>query len=71
MPKELPAKWRTLNIRDDLGIRRNGVPADLRIFKRSGSPNLYASFLPAIEDDPRPNQGRTKGGKRKVIDGSM
>ena len=75
MPKELSDDWLsgdrlTLNVREDLGLKGQGVPADLRVFlKPSKSKSLYAAYLPAEEDDLRPHQGRTKGGKgkRKVI----
>jgi hypothetical protein len=79
VPKELPDDWLsgdrlTLNVREDLGLKGQGVPADLRVFlKPSKSKSLYAAYLPAEEDDLRPHQGRTKGGKgkRKVIEASM
>ncbi len=79
MPKQLPDDWLsgdrlTLNVREDLGLKGQGVPADLRVFlKPSKSKSLYAAYLPAEEDDLRPHQGRTKAGKgkRKVIEASM
>jgi hypothetical protein len=79
VPKELPDDWLsgdrlTLNVREDLGLKGQGVPADLRVFlKPSKSKSLYAAYLPAEEDDLRPHQGRTQGGKgkRKVIEASM
>ncbi len=79
MPKQLPDDWLsgkrlTLNVREDLGLKGQGVPADLRVFlKPAKSKSLYAAYLPAEEDDLRPHQGRTRGGmgKRKVIEASM
>ena len=54
MPKErsLPEEWiagtlHTLNLAEHLGIRRNGVPSDLRIKRSPKSPNLIAQYLPA------------------------
>ena len=72
MPRQLPDNWRTLNVSADLRIR-GSYPQDLRIWKRGVSPNLYASYLPSVEDDPREHQGRTKQGKgkRKWVDASM
>ena len=79
MPKQLPDDWLsgerlTLNVREDLGLKGQGVPADLRVFlKPAKSKALYAAYLPAEEDDLRPHQGRTRGGSgtRKVIEASM
>jgi len=79
VPKELSDAWLsgdrlTLNVREDLGLKGQGIPADLRVFlKPSKSKSLYAAYLPAEEDDLRPHQGRTQGGKgkRKVIEASM
>ena len=45
---------------------QGSYPSDLRIYKKKKSPNIYAAFLPEEEDDPRPNGGRTKGGKRRT-----
>ena len=50
---------------------RGSYPRDLRIKKTTRTNNLYAHFLPDVEDDPRPNQGRTKSGKRITISESM
>ena len=80
MPKErsLPEEWiagtlHTLNLAEHLGIRRNGVPSDLRIKRSPKSPNLIAQYLPAVQDDPRPGAGATRSGsgKRKVYEASM
>ena len=80
MPKarRLPEEWiagtlHTLNLAEHLGIRRNGVPSDLRIKRSPKSPNLIAQYLPAVDDDPRPGAGATRSGsgKRKVYEASM
>ena len=68
--KRLPDNWNTLNVSEFFRIR-GSYPRDLRIKKTSRTNNLYAHFLPDIEDDPRPNQGRTKSGKRITISESM
>ena len=68
--KRLPDTWNTLNVSEYFRIR-GSYPRDLRIKKTSRTNNLYAHFLPDIEDDPRPNQGRTKSGKRITISESM
>jgi hypothetical protein len=80
VPRTLPADWldgtrNTLNVRDDLGLKRLGVPANLRIKRNKGktTQNLFAEYLPAEEDDAREHAGRTKGGKgkRTTIQASM
>ena len=68
--KKLPDKWNTLNVSEWFKLR-GSYPRDLRIKKTSRSKNLYAHFLPDVEDDPRPNQGRSKSGKRITISESM
>ena len=71
MPKQIPDAWRTLNVSEVFAIR-GSYPRDLRIFRKPDkSPNIYARFLPLPTEDPRPDQGRTKGGKRKTVDASM
>ncbi len=70
MPKDIPIGWRNLNFAEVFAIR-GSYPRDLRIFKNNKSPNIFGRFLPLPEDEPRPNQGRTKSGKRKTIDGSL
>ena len=75
MAKDLPDEWvngtlNTLYVVRDLGLKKSGVPADLRITKKRGKTTqiLYAQYLPAEEDDPREHAGRTKGGKgRRVL----
>lgn len=69
MPRQLPDNWQTLNVARDLGLK--GVPQDLRLKKVPRTKNLVAQFLPPAEDDPRPNSGRSKGGKRLAISASM
>ena len=79
MPKQLPDDWLsgerlTLNVREDLGLKGQGVPSDLRVFlKPAKSKSLYGAYLPAEEDDLRPHQGRTRSGfgKRKFVEASM
>ena len=50
---------------------RGSYPRDLRIKKTKKTNNLYAHFLPDVEDDPRPNAGRSISGKRITISESM
>lgn len=61
MVKSLPKNWTRLWVADVLG-RGNGsfgsYPNDLRIRKRSNSVYLYALWLPNIDEDPRPGEGR-------------
>ena len=80
MPKSqtLPEEWEsgslnTLNLAQHLGIRKPGVPSDLRIKRSPKSKNLIAQYLPAVEDDPRPGAGATRNGsgKRKLFESSM
>ena len=68
--KKLPDTWNTLNVSEWFRLR-GSYPRDLRIKKTSRSNNLYAHFLPDAEDDPRPEQGRSKSGKRITISESM
>ena len=68
--KKLPQQWNTLNVSETFRFR-GSYPRDLRIKKTTRTNNLYAHFLPDVEDDPRPNQGRTKSGKRITISESM
>ena len=70
MGKQIPDDWTTLNIKSVFNLR-GSYPSDLRIYRKKKSPNIYAAFLPEEKDDPRPNGGRTKGGKRRIIDASM
>ena len=70
MPHDIPNNWRTLNVAEVFAIR-GSYSRDLRIIKNNKSPNIYGRFLPLPGDDPRPNQGRTKSGKRKPLDGSL
>lgn len=74
MLQELPDDWingtlNTLYVVADLGLKKSGVPADLRIKRKTGKTTsvLYAEYLPAAEDDPRPNAGRTRGGAGRRI----
>jgi hypothetical protein len=72
--KDLPEGWtngtlNTLYVVRDLGLKKSGVPADLRITRKSGKTTkvLYAQYLPAEDDDPRPHAGRTRNGKGRRI----
>ena len=70
MVRQIPDNWTTLNVKSAVNLR-GAYPSDLRIYRKKKSPNIYAAFLPEEKDDPRPDGGRTKGGKRRIIDASM
>lgn len=74
MAKDLPEEWtngtlNTLYVVADLGLKKSGVPADLRIKRKSGKTTsvLYAEYLPSEEDDTRAHAGRTNNGKGRRI----
>ena len=74
MAKELPEEWtngtlNTLYVVADLGLKKSGIPADLRIKRKKGKTTsvLYAEYLPSEEDDPRPFEGRTRNGEGRRI----
>ena len=74
MAKDLPEEWtngtlNTLYVVRDLGLKKSGVPADLRIKRKSGKTTsvLYAEYLPSEEDDTREHAGRTNNGKGRRI----
>ena len=74
MAKDLPEEWtnvtlNTLYVVRDLGLKKSGVPADLRIKRKKGKTTsvLYAEYLPSEADDPRPHAGRTRDGKGRRI----
>ena len=74
MAKDLPEEWtngtlNTLYVVRDLGLKKSGVPADLRIKRKKGKTTsvLYAEYLPSEADDPRPHAGRTRSGKGRRI----
>lgn len=75
MAKDLPEEWtngtlNTLYVVRDLGLKKSGVPADLRITRKSGKTTkvLYAQYLPAEDDDSRPHAGRTRNGiGRRIV----
>ena len=74
MAKDLPEEWtngtlNTLYVVRDLGLKKSGIPADLRIKRKKGktTSNLYAEYLPSEADDPRPHAGRTRDGKGRRI----
>jgi len=68
MAKQLPENWNTLNVGNDLGLRGD-YPRNLAVYKVKGTKLLGCRWLPAEEEDTRPNQGRNKSGKRKYIFG--
>jgi hypothetical protein len=70
VPLQPPSDWVSLNVARDLGIR-GSYPQVLGIKRQAKSKNLYAQWLPTPEDDPRPNQGRARGGKRLTWSQSM
>ena len=74
MAKDLPEEWtngtlNTLYVVRDLGLKKSGVPADLRVKRKRGKTTsvLYAEYLPSEADDPRPHAGRTRNGKGRRI----
>ena len=74
MAKDLPEEWtngtlNTLYVVRDLGLKKSGVPADLRIKRKKGKTTsvLYAEYLPSEADDPRPHAGRTRNGEGRRI----
>ena len=67
MAKQIPDNWNSLNV-SDLGLRGD-YPRNLVVYKVKGTDKLGCRYLPAVEEDTRPNQGRNKSGKRKYIFG--
>ena len=69
-PPSLPDGWAVMNV-CDLGIK-GSYPINLKIRKVARTQNLAASWLPAPEEDHRPEQGRVgKSGKRDPLRASM
>ncbi len=66
MGKQIPKDWTTLNVASDFRLK-GSYPQNLRIKRLPHTPILYAEWLPAIEDDHREHQGRSKGGKGKRL----
>ena len=62
----LPEDWTTLNVSKVFGVR-GSYPQNLRIKRQTHTPVLYAEWLPDPSDDPRPHQGRSKGGLGKRL----
>ena len=69
--KDLPEIWtngtlNTLYVARDLGLKKSGVPADLRVKSKRGKTTsvLYAEYLPSKTCDPSPHAGHTRNGKR-------
>ena len=46
---------------------RGDYPRNLVVYKVKGTDKLGCRYLPAVEEDTRPNQGRNKSGKRKYM----
>ena len=74
MAKDLPEEWtngtlNTLYVVRDLGLKKSGVPADLRVQRKKGKTTsvLYAEYLPSEADGLRPLAGRTREGKGRRI----
>ena len=72
--KDLPEEWNngtlnTLYVVRDLGLKKSGVPADLRVQRKKGKTTsvLYAEYLPSEADRLRPLAGRTREGKGRRI----
>ena len=72
MPRALPEEWingelKSLNVVVDLGLK--GCPvSNLVIFRfaeKKKDKKLGCRWLPVIEEETRPNQGRNKSGKRQ------
>ena len=63
MPKKrIPKDKKTITVSEYFRIRGD-YPNNLRLRLRDNG-YWQAEYLPEIEDDIRPNQGRSKGGKR-------
>ena len=61
--------WKTLNIwdfRKELAIgKRTDFPANLCLVRKVYSENIYASYLPDLEEDPRIRKKYESGIKKK------
>ena len=66
MSPRLPDNWTTLNVREYFGLRGD-YSTNLRLKRPKKTKYIYAEWLPEESEDPRPHQGRTKGGKGKRI----
>ena len=62
MPTHLPDNWKSLPVRE-VGVK-GSYPSNLVIYRVANSKNLGWRYLPEEVDDPRPNAGRNKSGKR-------
>ena len=70
MPKKrIPKDKKTITVSEYFRIRGD-YPSNLRLRLRDNG-YWQAEYLPEIEDDIRPNQGRSKSGKRLTIRASM
>ena len=74
MPRTLPDDWldgtrKTLNVRDDLGLKQLGALANLRVKQSKGetTQNLLAAYLPFAEKDTRACGGHSRGGQGKRL----
>ena len=68
--QSLPEEWlngerQSLGVVEDLGFPSRGVPDGLVVERTTKSKNLYASYLPLAEDDPRSPGGGARGGKKR------
>ena len=70
MPKKrIPKDKKTILVNEYFNIRRD-YSNNLRLRLRDNG-FWQAEYLPEVEDDIRPNQGRSKSGKRLTIRKSM
>ena len=65
--KEIPDGLTTISISEYFKVG-DRYSDNLRLKRKEDSPNFTAQFLPPIEDDPRPNKGRSKSGKRLLFE---
>ena len=65
--KEIPDGLTTISISEYFKVG-DRYSDNLRLKRKKDSPNFTAQFLPPIDDDPRPNKGRSKSGKRLLFE---
>ena len=62
----IPNDWRKLRVADFVKV--GNFPSNLSIYWRGGkSKKIYSHYLPDVDEDPRPHQGRCKEGKGKRL----
>ena len=68
--KKPPENWKSLRVAEYV---RTGAsfPSNLIVYRRKASPNIYAKYLPPIEDEWRKNEGRSTNGKRIPVEASL